>query len=63
MSWKIGFSRNLVIKLQNKKGLFKIILQEKSHKYLLTILQSQNLPKLQDLETNLQIFQFEWTLL
>ena len=62
MSWNIGFSRNLVLKLQNKLGLFHIVLQENSQKFSLTVLESQNLPKLQDLDTESQISQFEWTL-
>ena len=62
MSWNIGFSRNLVLKLQNKLGIFHIVLQEKSQKLSLTVLESQNLPKLQDLDTESQISQFEWTL-
>ena len=62
MSWNIGFSRNLVLKLQNKLGLFRIVLQEKTQKFSLTVLESQNLPKLQDLDTESQISQFEWTL-
>ena len=62
MSWNIGFSRNLVLKLQNKLGLFHIVLQEKSQKLSLTVLESQNLPKLQDLDTESQISQFDWTL-
>ena len=62
MSWNIGFSRNLVLKLQNKLGLFHIVLQEKSQKFSLTVLESQNLPKLQNLDTESQISQFEWTL-
>ena len=62
MSWNIGFSRNLVLKLQNKLGLFHIVLQEKSQKLSLTVLESQNLPKLQDLDTESQISQFKWTL-
>ena len=62
MSWNIGFSRNLVLKLQNKLGLFHIALQEKSQKFSLTVLESQNLPKLQYLDTESQISQFEWTL-
>ena len=62
MSWNIGFSRNLVLKLQNKLGLFHIVLQVKSQKLSLTVLESQNLPKLQDLDTESQISQFEWTL-
>ena len=62
MSWNIGFSRNFVLKLQNKLGLFHIVLQEKSQKLSLSVLESQNLPKLQDLDTESQISQFEWTL-
>ena len=48
--------------LQNKLGFFHIVLQEKSKKLSLTVLESQNLPKWQDLDTELQISQFEWTL-
>ena len=62
MSWIIGFSRNHVLKLQNKLGIFHIVLQEKSHKFSLTVLQSQNLRKLQDLDAESQISQYEWTL-
>ena len=62
MRWNYGFSRNLILKLQNKLGLFHIILQEKSQNFLLTVLESQNLPKLQDLDTESQISQFEWFL-
>ena len=62
MSWNIGFSKSLVLKHQNKLRLFHIVLQEKSQKFLLTILETQNLPKLQDLDTESQISQFEWTL-
>ena len=62
MSWNIVFSRNLILKLQNKLGLFHIVRQEKSQKFSLTVLESRNLPKLQDLDTKSQISQFEWTL-
>ena len=62
MSWNIGFSRNLVSKLQSKLGRFLYRLQEKTQKFSLTVLGSQNLPKLQDLDTESQISHFEWTL-
>ena len=42
MSWNNGFSRNPVLKLQNKLGLFHIVLQEKSQKFSLTVLETQN---------------------
>ena len=44
MSWNIGFSRNLVLKLQNKLGPFHIVLEEKSQQFSLTVLEYQNLP-------------------
>ena len=62
MSWNIGFSRNLVSKLQNKLGRFLYRLTKKTLKFSLTVLGSQNLPKLQDLDTESQISHFEWTL-
>ena len=62
MSWNIGFSRNLVLKPQNQLGLFHIVLQEKFQKFSLRVLESQSLPKLQDLDTESQISQFIWTL-
>ena len=37
-------------------GLFLIVLEENSQKILLTVLESENLPKLQDLDTESQIF-------
>ena len=61
MSWNIDFTRNLVVKLQNKLGLFHIVLQEKSQKLSLTVLESHNLPKSQDFDTESQFSQFEWT--
>ena len=33
MSWNIGFSRNLVLKLQNELGLLHFVLQETSQKF------------------------------
>ena len=59
MSWNNVFSRNFVLKLKNKLGLLLIVLQEKSQKFSLTVLESQNLPKLHDLDTESQISQFE----
>ena len=62
MSWNIGFSRKFVLKLQNKLGLFRIFLQEKSQKFSLTVFESQNLTKLQALDTEPHFSPFEWTL-
>ena len=62
MSWNIGFSRNLILKLHNKLGPFYIVLEEKSQKISLIIIESQNLPNLQDLEVDSQISHFEWIL-
>ena len=62
MSWKIGFSRNLVLKLQSKLGVFHIALQENSQKFSQTVLDSQKLLKLQDMDRESEISQFELTL-
>ena len=62
MSWNIGFSRNLLLKLHNKLGLFHSVLEEKSQKVSLTLIESQNLPNLQNLDVDSQISHFEWTL-
>ena len=44
-----------------KWGLSHIVSQEKSQKISLKVLESPNLPKLQDLDTETQISKFEWT--
>ena len=62
MSWNTGFSRTLVLKLREKLRLCHTVLEEKSQKFSLTVLESQNLPKLHDLDTESQISQIEWTL-
>ena len=43
-------------------GLFHIVQEEKSQKISLTIIESQNLPNLQNLDVDSQISHFEWTL-
>ena len=58
----IGFSRNLILRFHNKLGLFHIVLEEKSQKFSLTIIEPQNLPNLQSLDKDSQISHFEWTL-
>ena len=60
--WNIGFSRSLILKLQNKMGFFHNVLQDNSQKCLLTIIESQKLPNLQTLDVYSQIFHFEKTL-
>ena len=62
MSWNIGFSRNLILKLHNKLEFFHIVLDEKSKTKIKTIIESQNLPNLQNLDADSQISHFEWTL-
>ena len=62
MSWNIAFSRNLLLKLHKKLGFFHTVLEEKSQKISLTIIEPQNLPNLQNLEVDSQISHFEWTL-
>ena len=62
MSWNIDFSRNLYLKLHNKLGLFHIVLEEKSRKISLAIIESQKLPNLQNLDIDSEIALFEWIL-
>ena len=62
MSWNIGFSRNFILKLHNKLGLFHIVLEGKSQKISLTIIESQNLPNLQNLDVDSEVSHFESTL-
>ena len=45
------FSRNLVLKLQNKLLLLNVILLKKSQNFLLTVFESQKLPNFQALDT------------
>ena len=69
----ISAIRNTVIHAENlfqkpcrwtkNLGLSHIVSKEKSQKFLLKILESQTLPKLQDLDTESQISKFERTLI
>ena len=43
-------------------GLFHIVLEEKSQKFSLTIIESQNLSNLQNLDVDLKISQTQWNL-
>ena len=62
MNWNRGFSRNLVSKLENKLVFFMSSYKKSPRIFSLTVLESQILPNLQDLDTESQIFQFEQTL-
>ena len=62
LSWNIGFSVTLAENLKKKLGLFLIVQQEKPQKISLTVIESQNLPNLQNLDVDSQIPHFEWTL-
>ena len=62
MSWNIGLSRNLTLNLHSKLGHVHIVQEQKSKKISLTIIESQILPNLQNLDVDSQISHFEWTL-
>ena len=49
MSWNIGLSRKVILKFHNKLGFFQNVLQENSGKISLMVIESQNLPNLQNL--------------
>ena len=59
MSGNIGFSRKIVLKLHNKLRRFHIVLQKKSRKFSLTVLDSQYSTNLQALNTESQTIQVE----
>ena len=62
MSWNIGNLFNLFLGLKDKLGIYHVFLKKEEQKLFLTILESQNLPKLGEIDKKSQISNFEWTL-
>ena len=59
MSWEIGRSS---IKLENKNGTFNVNFSNLSQKISLTILELQNLPSFDNIDTEQQISFYDWIL-
>ena len=59
MCW---FFQKSYFMVQFNLGVFHIVPQENLQKLMLTDCESQNLPKMQDLDAESQFSQFEWTL-
>ena len=62
MSWNNGFSRNLVLKLQNKLVLLKIISQKKVPETFANNFLISKFNKIARLGYRIKISQFEWNL-
>ena len=64
MSWNIGDNTNLVVKLKTKLGLYHVELRSKdsSEKITLTLLETQQLPDIQKVESKDEISCLKWTI-
>ena len=58
-SWDISFSRN---SLRNKSKVFHVRLHFELKRYSYTVLEAQNFPKLENLDIEAQISEFEWVI-
>ena len=64
MSWNIGDNRNLFLKLKTKLGLYHVELKSKSspEKITLTLVETQQLPDIEKVDSNDEISCFKWTI-
>ena len=63
MSWNIGDNRNLFLKLKTKLGLYHVELRSKDspEKITLTLVESQQLPYIEQADSKDEIFCLRWT--
>ena len=62
MSWDIGCSRNIFLSLRDKSNVFHVRLHYELKRYSYTVLEAQNLPKLENLNIDTQISEFKWVI-
>ena len=64
MSWKIGDNRNLFLKLKTKLGLYHFELKSKDSpgKITLTLVESQQLPDIEKVDSKDEISCLKWTI-
>ena len=64
MSWNIGDDRNLFLKLKTKLGLYHVELRSKDspEKITLTLVETQQLPDIEEADSKAEIFCFKWTI-
>ena len=64
MSWNIGDNRNLFFKLKTKLGLYHVELRSRDSpgKITLTLVESQQLPDIENVDSRDEIFCLNWTI-
>ena len=65
MSSNIGDNRNLFLKLQSKLGLYHVVLttpKTSPEKLRLTIVEMQQLPDIENTDSNEEISRLKWTI-
>ena len=65
MSWNIGENRNLFLKLKSKLGLYHVVLttpKTSPEKITLTIVETQQLPEIEKMDSKNEIPCLKWTL-
>ena len=64
MSWNIGVSRNLFLKLKTKLGLYQVELRSKDspEKVTLTLLETQQLPDIEKADSKDELSCLKWTI-
>ena len=64
MSWNIGDNRNLFLKLKTKSGLYLVELRGKDSpgKITLTLVETQQLPDIEKIDSKDEIFCLKWTI-
>ena len=64
MSWNTGDNRNLFLKIKTKLGLYHVELRkpkDSPQKVTLTLLETQQLPDIEVVDTKDEIYRLKWT--
>ena len=62
MSWDIGCSRNIFLSLRDKPKVFHVRVHYELKRYSYTVLEAQIFPKLENLDIESQISEFDWVI-
>ena len=62
MNWDIGCSRNIFLSHRKKSKVFHVRLHYELKRYSDIVLESQNFPKLENLDIESQISEFKWVI-
>ena len=63
MSWNIGYSRNVLLRLRNKSKLFHVRLRYELKKSSYTVLEALNFPKIDKLDSESNFLELKWVIL